>query len=174
MSPIDLGTAATSAGVNGLPYIEPIASFLAEEDPPETVIFPEILPSGVIMLLHGEPRGRKSLSAFELGLSAATGTCPFGLKRFQPAGPIGVLYIQEEDPRSLTRSRLRRLVRDRCGDDMPALLHVSIRRGVDLDDPVWVARLIEDLKRLDVRLLVLDAARRLSIKTDEGPAKVAS
>jgi hypothetical protein len=82
------------------------------------------------------------------------------------------MYIQEEDPRSLTRPRLRRLVQDRCGDDAPARLHVSVRRGVDLDDPVWVARIIDDLQRLAIRLLVLDAARRLSVKTDEGPAKV--
>jgi len=32
--------------------------------------------------------------------------------------------------------------------------------------------LIADCERLDVKLLVLDAARRLSAKTDEGPAKV--
>ena len=47
-----------------------------------------------------------------------------------------------------------------------------MRRGVDLDDPAWVSRITEDINRLGVRLLVLDAARRLSIKTDEGPAKV--
>jgi hypothetical protein len=33
-------------------------------------------------------------------------------------------------------------------------------------------QLIRDLKQLDARLLVLDAARRFSAKTDEGPAKV--
>jgi hypothetical protein len=49
---------------------------------------------------------------------------------------------------------------------------VSVRRGVDLDDPVWVERLIADCTRLGMRLLVLDAARRLSTKADEGPAKV--
>ena len=49
---------------------------------------------------------------------------------------------------------------------------MAVRRGVDLDDPFWVVRIIEDLKRLGCKVLVLDAARRLSIKTDEGPAKV--
>jgi hypothetical protein len=43
---------------------------------------------------------------------------------------------------------------------------------VDLDDSFRVTQIIGDLKRLDCKLLVLDAARRLSIKTDEGPAKV--
>ena len=153
-------------------YIEPVAVFLSEEDAPSHVIFPALLPCGVVMLLHGEPRARKSLAAFELALAAATGTAPFGLERFTPSAPIGVLYIQEEDPRSLTRPRLRRLVQERCGACPPATLHVAVRRGVDLDDPRWIARLVADLKRLGAKLLVLDAARRLSTKTDEGPAKV--
>ena len=177
MSRLDLN-AAVAATANGatpageISYIESIADFLAEADPPQHVVFPELLPAGVIMLIHGEPRSRKSLAAFELALSAATGTSPFGLERFHPAEPIGVLYVQEEDPRALTRPRLRRLVTERCGAEPPASLYVSVRRGVDLDDPEWITRLIEDLTRLGVRLLVLDAARRLSAKTDEGPTKV--
>lgn len=54
----------------------------------------------------------------------------------------------------------------------PDRLHVAVRRGVDLDDLAWVERLIADLHRLGAKLLVLDAARRLSAKTDEGPTKV--
>jgi hypothetical protein len=159
---------------NGPPvdYIDSIAAFLAEEDPPLNVVFPDLLPCGVIMLLHGEPRARKSLAALELALAASTGTAPFGLARFEPAAPVPVLYIQEEDPRSLTRPRLRALLKDRCGDSLPDTLHVAVRRGIDLDDPICVDRLIADLQRLGITLLVLDAARRLSAKTDEGPAKV--
>jgi len=124
------------------------------------------------MLMHGEPRARKSLGAFELALAAATGTAPFGLQRFAPAEPVVVLYIQEEDPRALTRARLRAMVYDRCGDVPPDTLHVAVRRGISLDDPVWVERLVADLVRLEAKVLVLDAARRLSALTDEGPAKV--
>jgi putative DNA primase/helicase len=153
-------------------YIETLAAFLAEEDPPLSTIFPDLLPCSVIMLVHGEPRARKSLAAFELAMAAATCTAPFGLARFQPANGVRVLYIQEEDPRQLTRPRLRRLVQERCGGSMPTTLYVSVRRGVDLDDPAWVERIIQDLLGRDIRLLVLDAARRLSAKTDEGPAKV--
>lgn len=153
-------------------YIESIAAFISEEDPPLDMIFPELLPRGVIMLIHGEPRARKSLAAFELALAAADGSAPFGLKRFAPAERVSVLYVQEEDPRSLTRPRLRALVQTRCGETPPETLHVAVRRGVNLDDPAWVIRLIADLQRLETRLLILDAARRLSAKTDEGPAKV--
>jgi hypothetical protein len=153
------------------PYLEPIGVFLAEPDDEVTWIFPELLPVGVVMLLHGEPRAKKSLGAFELALSAATGTAPFGLARFQPAVPIPVIYVQEEDGRPLTRQRLRALVADRCATPPPDLT-VAIRRGVDLDDPAWVDRLIADCQGLRVQFLVLDAARRLSRLTDEGPQKV--
>jgi hypothetical protein len=154
-------------------YLESVADFLAEPDPVDEVIFPGLLPRGVIMLLHGEPRARKSLAAVELALAAATGTAPFGLARFAPAEPVGVLYVQEEDARHLTKKRLRALVDARCGpEERPDTLHVAVRRGVDLDDPAWVERLTSDLKRPGVKLLVLDAARRLSAKTDEGPGKV--
>src|SRR4029434_532510 len=97
---------------------------------------------------------------------------PFGLARFRPPDRVPVLYVEEEDPRSLTRPRLRALVNARCGGDRPAALFVAVRGGIDLDDPIWVERLICDLKGLGAKLLILDAARRLSAKTDEGPAKV--
>src|SRR5262245_17331724 len=128
------------------PYIETIAAFLAQDDPPLNYVFPELLPCGVLMLMHGEARAKKSLTAFELALAAATGTSPFGLARFKPSGPVSVLYIQEEDPRSLTRPRLRALVDTRCGGARPDALHVAVRRGVDLDNPIWVERLIADCK----------------------------
>jgi hypothetical protein len=104
-------------------------------------------------------------------LAAATGTAAFGLDRFTPVEPVTVLYIQEEDPRPLTRLRLRALITARCAV-CPDTLHIVARRGVNLDDPVWAGQLTADLQRLGAKLLVLDAARRLSAKTDEGPAKV--
>jgi hypothetical protein len=153
-------------------YIETAAAFITEDDPPVEFIIPELLPVGVIMLAHGEPRARKSLAALEIALAASTGTAAFGLKRFTPAQPVTVFYVQEEDPRTLTRPRMRAILRTRCGEAVPDMLHVVVRRGVDLDDLFWVDRLITDLKRLGAKLLVLDAARRLSAKTDEGPSKV--
>jgi len=163
---------AAPGGTLSSSYIETIAEFLDAADPPLTWLFPELLPAGVLMLLHGEPRAKKSLVAFELALAAATGTPPFGLARFRPGPAVPVFYIQEEDPRTPTKARLDRLVRERCGPTRPATLHVAIRQGVDLDDPAWVEQIITDCQRLHIRLLVFDAARRLSIKTDEGPAKV--
>jgi putative DNA primase/helicase len=166
------GTATVAPDPPTAAYLEPFADFISQPDPPLQEIFPELLPQGVIMLLHGEARARKSLVAFELALSAATGTAPFGLQRWRPPEPVTVVYVQQEDSRHMTRLRLRRLAEDRCGERSPDRLHVSVRRGVDLDDPDWVARLIVDLLRLDAKLLVLDAARRLSAKTDEGPSQV--
>jgi hypothetical protein len=167
------GLPSLTLSPNGLPghYIETAAAFIAEDDPPLEFVIPELLPVGVIMLMHGDPRARKSLAALELALAAATGTPAFSLRRFTPTAAVTVLYVQEEDPRPLTRPRLRALIRARCGE-APDTLHVAVRRGVDLDDPIWVDQIISDLRHLGARLLVLDAARRLSAKTDEGPAKV--
>lgn len=155
-----------------LDYMEPLSAFLAEEDAPPRYIFPELLPYGVLALVHGEPRARKSLFGAELALSASTGTAPFGLPRFEPAEPINVWYVQEEDPRALTRPRLRALVRERCGERVPETFYATVRRGVDLDDGFWVDGIIARIQQRDIKLLVLDAARRLSAKTDEGPGKV--
>jgi hypothetical protein len=164
---------ATAAPPDPSAYIETIGEFLDGDDPPVEWIFPELVPCGVIILVHGNERARKSLVAFEFALSAATATPPFGLARFQPPVRGVVLYVQQEDPRSPTKERLERLVRERCGAARPDdTLYVSIRKGVNLDEPEWVDQLIKDIIRLGVRLLVLDAARRLSAKTDEGPAKV--
>ena len=172
---IDLDAAA--AQMNGpkatsdAEYLEPLSSFLAEDDPPMLWLFPELLPVGVTMLLHGEPRARKSLAAFELALAAATGTAPFGLARLAPAEAVDVLYVQEEDSRPLTRQRLRRIVHERCAEP-PSRCYVAVRRGINLDDPAWIARLTADIRHREIRLVILDAARRLSRKTDEGPVKV--
>jgi len=173
MSNFVIGLPSTALHCNGVPatYIETARAFITEDDPPLDFIVPELLPAGVIMLMHGEPRARKSLAALELALAAATGTAAFGLSRLTPSEPATVLYVQEEDPRPLTRPRLRALINAR-GERCPETLYVAVRRGVDLDDPLWVDRLITDLKGLGIKLLVLDAARRLSAKTDEGPAKV--
>ena len=75
-----------------------------------------------------------------------------------PPAAVTVAYIQEEDPRSLTRTRLRAFVQARCGEDCPKTLHVAVRRGVNLDDSICVDRLITDLQIRGVTLLVLDAA----------------
>jgi hypothetical protein len=60
LEPVEISEPTADA----LPYIETLAAFLAEDDPPLTFIFPELLPADVIMLIHGEARARKSLAAF--------------------------------------------------------------------------------------------------------------
>jgi AAA domain len=166
------GPAAFEAIESPADQIETLAEFLREPDPPGEDIFPDLLRHSEKLLLHGDPRAKKSLIAWELACSAATGTAPFGLTRFQPLEAVTTVYVQEEDPRTLTRKRLRALVAARFGDAVPERLHVYVRRGLNLDDATCVTRLMHHLRRLDAKLLVLDAARRLSAKTDEGPAKV--
>jgi hypothetical protein len=58
----DIHSNGAGPGFETVPYLETIAAFLAEDDSPISVVFPQLLPAGVIMLLHGEPRSRKSLA----------------------------------------------------------------------------------------------------------------
>jgi AAA domain/DnaB-like helicase N terminal domain len=153
-------------------YVQSAADFLGESEQTPPWIFPGLLPQGVLMLLHGEPRARKSLVALELALAAHSGTAPFGIGPWIPAGPLSVLYVQEEDPRDLTRLRLRRLLAERGGAADPSTLWMAVRVGLSLDDPEWIRRLLHELHARQIRLLVLDAARRLSAHTDEGPTQV--
>src|SRR3989442_4639220 len=134
-------------------YLESLDEFLNGPDEPPDPIFPGLLYRSLIMLAPGHPRARKTLLGFELALAAATGTAPFGLVRFTPSASLDVLYVQEEDPRPLTKLRMRALVESRCGADWPVRLHLAIRRGVNLDDPLWVARIIDDLRARNVKLL---------------------
>ena len=45
-------------------YIETIGEFLTGDDPPTEWVFAELVPCGVIILVHGNERARKSLVAF--------------------------------------------------------------------------------------------------------------
>ena len=68
-------------------YLERLDTFLAEEDPPRDMIFQDLLPRGVIMMLHGQARARKGLCAFEIAVSANTGTAPVRPRSFRAARP---------------------------------------------------------------------------------------
>ncbi len=153
-------------------YVEAAAEFLAEEDPPEVFVVNELVPAQTLVLLHGEPRTRKSWAALELAIAAATGTPAFGLARFAVPAPVPVLYSSQEDGRRPVRARVRRFLRGRDLTTPPAGLHFSVHGGINLDNEAWQEALLHDTARLGIRLLVLDPIRRYSPNVDKGPAEV--
>jgi hypothetical protein len=166
---------AVPAVLDGVPgpeaYIESLEQFVHTAPTEIPYLFEELLPQGVIALIHGDPRSGKTFIGGELFWAAGAGRAPFGLERFRPARAMRVLYIQEEDPRVLTQFRWRALTRAQA--TFPAECHMVVRQGVNLDNSEWIVRLTTDLRALQIELLILDAARRLSIYADEGPVKVA-
>jgi hypothetical protein len=146
------------------------AEFLADEKREfVTYLIPTLLPTGVLCLVHGQPRAKESVVAFELARALASGQAPFGLVRFQPITTYRVLYIQEEDSRAWTQERIRPLV------PHPAALHggVIVGRGVNLDDPAWQTAILDRIQQSQIDCAVIDAARRVSYSADEGPGRVA-
>src|SRR5438105_3083223 len=102
------------------PYIHFAPAFLAQVDPPMEYLVNELIPAGVIALLHGEPRTRKSWAALDIAIAVATGnTRAFGLERFAVGRPLPVLYSSQEDGAALVRGRAKALLRGRGIETWP-------------------------------------------------------
>lgn len=153
-------------------YIESAEHFLSVEDPPQKYLVDELLPAGVLALLHGEPRTRKTWTALEIVLAVATGTAAFGLARFTAPAPQRVLYSSQEDGAPLVRARVKALLTGRGISGNPDTLTFAVHKNIDLDSEVWQAQLLADIPAIGAQLLVLDPVRRFAADADKGPAEV--
>jgi AAA domain len=153
-------------------YIEFAPSFLAVEDPPIEYLVNELLPTGVIALMHGEPRARKSWAELEITIALATGTPAFNLERFCVKEPVPVLYSSQEDAARDVRMRARAILGGRGIQQFPETLAFSVHKGIDLENGIWHEALIRDAKRYGFRFLGLDPIRRYGTNVDKGPAEV--
>lgn len=135
-------------------------------------IIPGLVPEDGIALLHGQPRDGKSLVAVELLLALALGDAPFGLERLRPREAMPAGYFGEEDAERRVYQRIRGLLAGRELSDPPWLLHLSIRRGVELDSPEWREAITEAVQREGLRLVVLDPLRSFTGGADQGPREL--
>ena len=88
----------------------------------------------------GRPKGLKSWFELFRAMDAASGRPVLG--RFAVPHPVRVLYFSEEDPRSRTADRFRRIVLGRDGRGPSAeYLRVICRSGFTPQDPDWFDRL---------------------------------
>lgn len=161
--------AAPTAGPRA--WIEPARDFLAAEDPPEVFLVEELLPAGVLCLVHGEPRARKSWFALELAVAIASGTPAFGLARFSVREPAAVLYSSQEDARPRVRKRAQRFLRGR-GLANPPGLYFSVHADINLEDEAWQQTMIQGCQERGIKAVILDPIRRYSPNVDKGPAEV--
>lgn len=153
-------------------YIESASAFLGIEDPPIRYLVNELLPEQTIALGHGEPRTRKTWSALELVIAVATGSPAFGMDRFSVSDPCPVLYLSQEDSARQVRLRVKRFLEGRGISSFPPTLHFAVHKGIDLENPEWQSRLIEDIRAFGFRLVAFDPIRRFSPNVDKGPAEV--
>jgi hypothetical protein len=154
------------------PYIEFAPSFLAVEDPPVKYLVRELLPEAVIVLLHGEPRTRKSWGAEDLAVACATGTSAFGLERFAIPEPVAVLFSSQEDAAREVRTKAKALLKGRGIEHFPETLAFAVHRGINLENFEWQERLIADIKSNGFRVVFFDPIRRYAADCDKGPAEV--
>lgn len=134
-------------------------------------VVPGLVPGFGITMLHGQPRALKTWTAQEIARACSTGSPAFGLERFSvdDAGPTW--YCTEEDPELETRDRFGCLFAGR-GEAPSDLLHVTIQKSLNLDDPTWQNRMIEYALREAIKLSIIDPIRAASAAVDQGPREV--
>jgi hypothetical protein len=77
------------------------------------MLIDSLIPEGGV-LIHGQPRARKSLFVLESVVSVATGTPAFGLDAFTSSDPVPAWYITDEDSERDVLTRIEAFCLARC------------------------------------------------------------
>jgi len=135
-------------------------------------LVPGLVPGLGLTVVHGQPRALKTWTLLELACALSTGTPAFGLARFAIPHPQVVWFVTDEDPELVIRDRICALLagRDR---PWPTTLHVSVQRGLRLDDRAWQQAITTYAKTHGVQLTIVDPIRSASAAVDQGPIELA-
>lgn len=155
------------------PLAEPAPDFVARTITlvREPDVIPQLVPAHDTTLPHGDPRTAKTWWCLEVAIAATSGTPAFGLDRFTPPARVVTWYVSDEDSEQTIRDRLQALCAAR-GLALPDLLHLTVCRGVNLDDPEWQRLLIAEGQRIRPALTILEPLRSLSSAVDQGPREL--
>lgn len=131
----------------------------------------ELWPIGALGFVSAAPKKGKTWIALALALAVSSGR-PF-LGRFEVPTPRSVLYVALEGSRPALRARIGALARGMDLDpDAPGGLpglHLWYRpRGMNLSEPAWSTRLVEEAARVDAGLVVVDVLRRAASVRESG------
>jgi hypothetical protein len=154
-----------------VPKSTPCPEFLSTSPQPLKYLINQLIPAATLVLLHGDPRTKKSYTALELAIACATGLAAFGLSRFLAPKRIRVLYLSQEDPAHVVRERIRAILADKCLDP-PENLSVGIHQGINLDSDISRNYLRSIVKGECYQLLFVDPIRRFTSNADKGPSEV--
>lgn len=152
-----------------------LAEFFAEDVPRPRWLVRGVWTEGSCGFIAGEPKTYKSWLALDLAVSLAAGA-PFLGEFPVVGGPHRVIYLQEEDSRSLVRDRFSTVVDGRAEHlhpdgvvevdasgrvwygpperDVP--LYPLIRRGFTASDESWHEWLDEKIRDSGARMVVVD------------------
>lgn len=156
-------------------HTEPVAVSLATlmqqiaDRPTRDLLVGDLLAVAEIGMLHGQPRDGKTWAAVEIAIAVALGDCAFSVERLLAPVARPVLVVSNEDPKSAYAEKGRLILAARGVMVPPGNLHFIVGEGCDLDDPAWQRRLITEVRRLGVALLILDPLRSLTNCADQGP-----
>ncbi len=135
--------------------------------PAREELIPGLIAKRETSLIHGAPRGLKTWGLLEIGLAITTRTPAFGLLTPPAAGRV--LYVTNEDGMATLGARLRGLLAGRGLTQAPEGFRLLVHQGVTLDDPEWQARLIAEIRRFAIDLVMLDPMRSVTSAVDQGP-----
>jgi len=153
-------------------FIEFAPSFLSSIDPPLEEIFPGLLPPGVLVTFHGDPRTMKTQAAEEMAVAGATATPPFGMECFRPKRPYRCLYSSQEDAARIVRARANGLLKGRNIAATPDNLAFAVHKGIDFDLPEWREHFFGEVVKHGFELVFIDPIRSYTAHADKGPSDV--
>lgn len=161
-----------------------LATFMADlrKAPEPGWLVRELIPDEGVGIWHGRPRSMKSLTALDVVLSLAIGQAhALENPRFAIVGPVGSLYLGEEDSARLFGFRLGLMLKGRSvlpGSE-PETFRLVVRPGWDLESPGGQGELMATIDATSkamsapLRLLVIDPARASMPGIDGGPKDAA-
>jgi hypothetical protein len=152
-------------------FIESLPEFMARvSDDVTPMLIEGVLPGDGLVCAHGQPRSLKTWAIEEQLVALATGTPAFGCRPV--IGEMPVWYITNEDNERHVKNRLRWLLAARGRTADLSTLHLSVCKGVDLDQVDWQARVLAAALRFGFGVIAFDPLRSLSATVDKGPSDV--
>lgn len=152
-------------------FCVPVGRILKARLPKTGWLVEPLLEAGSIGFIGGEPKLAKSWLALHLALCLAAKK-PF-LGHFRVLHKKRVLYLEEEDSPILVQRRLKWLL---CGLALKRLsdgrLHLAIRSGFKVDEPVWRKKLEEEISSFKPDLVVVDALNRVHSRDENSQVEM--
>ena len=152
--------------------VESIYSLLSREiKEVPSWIYPGLLPKRGKLLFGGPAKIGKSLVMLELARSLATGTSPFGWRRFTVPEPARVLIIEQEIGEFGLKQRCERVFADSVWATKE-IFYVSKDPRLILSEPLGRDRLRSYIRAVGPDVLILDPISKFHFYDESDPIQI--